>query len=238
MPSGPYDPMDQGYDWNDSGYGRSNAPIEDSGFWDGLAKAMPWIVGGGMGLGVAQAAAPLFGAGAGAGGAAAEAGGTGSSVGGAGIGASAAGAGSTAAGVGSTAAGAGMNYGKMFGKLDPTTMILGALSLLGGDDGQKRQSYTGQMTSPENTLHQALEAASRLGQGLAERKPTRLRGIADAPKPIQIPGLPFQIGGGLGTDPAAAYTGDMFETGVQSYDPFQSLAKRGQPPQKPKEGGI
>lgn len=231
--NGPWDPMDGDIDWNGTGYGTGDPHQGVIDKW--FTKVAPYAWAAGMaGPEVIHGLGTLGGAGG-----AAEAGGAGTSIGGAGVSA-AGGAGATSAA--STAAGAGMNFGKMFGKLDPTTMILGALSLLGGgDDAQKRQSYTGQMTSPENSLHQALEAASRLGQGLAERKPTRLRGIADAPKPIQIPGLSFQIGGGLGTDPSSAYTGDMFQTGNQTYDPFQSLALRGQSvaeQQKKKEGGV
>lgn len=99
-----------------------------------------------------------------------------------------------------------MNWGKMFGKLDPTGLLLGGLSLLGGDEGpQKRQSYAqgGSITDPKQSLYQFLKGSHLMGQGLAQREPLKLNGyVPDAPKPVSIPGLGIQIGGGLGVDPA------------------------------------
>lgn len=125
-----------------------------------------------------------------------------------------------------------MDFSKLFGKLDPTGLALAGMSLFGGgDDGQqKRKSFGGTgLTDPRNSLYQALAAINRLGQGLAERRPTRLRSsyVQKGPEPVSIPGLPFQIGGGLGTDPALADPSllDVDRSAGQKYDPFQSVAQ-------------
>lgn len=97
-------------------------------------------------------------------------------------------------------------FGKFFSKgLDPTSLLMMGLGFLGGDDsGQQRQSFSGTSADPVQRLTAALDAIKQMGQGLQSRGPTRLRSsYAQAPPaPVQIPGLPFQIGGGLGVDPA------------------------------------
>lgn len=114
----------------------------------------------------------------------------------------ASGAVSGAAGPASTMSG----FGKFFSKgLDPTSLLMMGLGFLGGDDsGQERQSFSGTTADPVQRLTAALDAIKSMGTGLSSRGPTRLRSsYAQAPPaPVQIPGLPFQIGGGLGVDPA------------------------------------
>lgn len=105
-----------------------------------------------------------------------------------------------------TGAGTGVGAGAMnfFKGLDPTSLILGGLSLFGGDEGgQERQSFKGGATDPRRNLEQLLRDYARVKQGVMNQGPPRLRNTyTAAPKPISIPGLPFQIGGGLGRDPA------------------------------------
>lgn len=112
----------------------------------------------------------------------------------------------------SAGAGAGASsmagFGKFFSKgLDPTSLLMMGLSMFGGDEGQERRSFAGKSgADPIEALRQALAATNSLGQGLQSRGPTRLRSsyVQKGPAPVQIPGLPFQIGGGLGVDPALA----------------------------------
>lgn len=108
---------------------------------------------------------------------------------------------------GAPAASSMAGFGKFFSKgLDPTSLLMMGLGFLGGDDsGQQRQSFHGTgATDPVTSLRAALEAITKAGQGLQSRGPTRLRSsyVQRPPAPVQIPGLPFQIGGGLGMDPA------------------------------------
>jgi hypothetical protein len=128
----------------------------------------------------------------------------------------------------------GMNWGSIFGKIDPTTAVLSALSLFGGDDQQQRQSFRepGSITDPKQALYQALQSVYRMGSGLTHRKPASLRSsVVSAPiEPINIEGLPFQIGGGLGKDPALADPSllqprSAQEQGVLQFDPFQGIAE-------------
>ena len=86
--------------------------------------------------------------------------------------------------------------GNWAGKIDPTMAALGALSLLGGDDGpQKRQSFAGSgRTDPKFALAKAFGGTDELLELVGQR-------VRNA-KPVVIPELPFQIGGGLGQDPA------------------------------------
>lgn len=112
----------------------------------------------------------------------------------------------------------GKGFGKLFGgdkpRIDPTTALLGGLSLFGGgDDFQRRKSFQGTSVDPIQSLTEARNASLRLGQGLSEQK-TRRRGI----NPIQIEGIPFQIGGGLHTEEERGLPG-------MQYDPFQGIAK-------------
>jgi hypothetical protein len=96
--------------------------------------------------------------------------------------------------------------GKFFGRMDPTLLGLAGLSLLGGDDGgQELQSYSGSgHADPRASLNNVLSLANNLFSDVQNRGPRHLRSsyVPAPPGPVQIPGLPFQIGGGLGTDPA------------------------------------
>lgn len=88
--------------------------------------------------------------------------------------------------------------------LDPTTMLLGAMSLFGnqGSGPQQREPFTGSV-DPQLLLKQVMDTANRLGSQISSQGPTRLKShIPPPPSPISIPGLPFQIGGGMGMDPA------------------------------------
>lgn len=74
-------------------------------------------------------------------------------------------------------------------------------------DHQKSFREPGTISDPKQSLQQLLMALDRLGQGISERGPSRLRSLSPqggpvGAKPVQLAGIPFQIGGGLGTDPA------------------------------------
>jgi hypothetical protein len=97
--------------------------------------------------------------------------------------------------------------------MDPVTLSLligGGSSLLGGllggDGQQERRSYQGAgVADPKRALSDALMAIRSFGSNLESRGPARLSAgstVAPPPRPGNIPGLGFQIGGGLGTDPA------------------------------------
>lgn len=139
-------------------------------------------------------------------------------------------AGTTAATTGAATTGAKALAGKFSGR-DMTDLALAALSLFGDD--QERESFEGAgEADPRRALHQALSGLYRSGQGLAERSPVRLRSSyvpSAGPEPVSIPGLPFQIGGGLGVDPAlrdpSLLEGTGRTGGFQTYDPFQSVAQ-------------
>jgi hypothetical protein len=84
---------------------------------------------------------------------------------------------------------------------------LGIMSLFGGDDDpfQKRQSYRGHgMADPVDSLNATLAAIQKMAQNVSERAPGRMSSsfVQSGPAPVSIPGIPFQIGGGLGIDPA------------------------------------
>lgn len=108
--------------------------------------------------------------------------------------------------------------------IDPTEALLGGLSLFGGPKGpQQMKPFTGFETNPEDVYTRLNSSISRLGQGLTERKPVQLR--QPGPAPVQIQGLPFQIGGGLGTDPAGP--NDVLDlSSIFGYDPFQSMPQQ------------
>ena len=140
-----------------------------------------------------------------------------------------------------------MDFGKIFGKIDPMAAIMTALGLVGGPQQQQfKKSFRqpGQITDPKESLYHALQATYRAGQGLSEKTPTRLRSsvVPQGPSPITIPGLGFQIGGGMGHDPALDDP-TILDTrptseGVGKYDPFQSI---GLPPDEVKRrtsGGV
>lgn len=120
--------------------------------------------------------------------------------------------------------------GGMFKQMDPTSLLFGALSLFGGPQQQQRESFTqpGAITDPKQALYQALQSVYRTGQGLSERKPVSLRSsyVQAPPVPVNIPGIPFQIGGGLGRDPALGDPSLLTGQGTADatkYDPFQSI---------------
>lgn len=107
------------------------------------------------------------------------------------------------------AVGSKIPWGKIFGKngIDPTTLALGGMSLLGGDEEQfqKRQSYAGTTADPVRSLTESMDVIKSLSNALASRGSRKLSGGGvKTPSPINIEGLPFQIGGGLGMDPATA----------------------------------
>lgn len=82
--------------------------------------------------------------------------------------------------------------------LDPTTLALGGMSLLGGD-GQELDPYTGKV-APQALLEQAMASINQGRPQPSEATLSRRR----LPEPVRVdvPGIPFQIGGGLATDPA------------------------------------
>lgn len=97
--------------------------------------------------------------------------------------------------------------------MDPATlmMLIGGGSsllggLLGGDGYQERKTFTNAgVADPKRALSDALMAIRSFGSNLESRGPARLSAgsiVARPPQPVNIPGLGFQIGGGLGTDPA------------------------------------
>lgn len=115
---------------------------------------------------------------------------------------------------------------------DSKTLILSLLSLM-GNGGAQRESFRdpGQMTDPKQALQQSLNGIYRLGQGVSEMGPVKLRSsyVQGPPSPVTIPGLPFQIGGGMGRDPALDNPA-LLEAGGGNpfkYDPFQSLSAAG-----------
>lgn len=106
-------------------------------------------------------------------------------------------------------------------------LALAAASMLGGDGTQHRQSYKGDLTSPEHSLYNALAATYRSGQGMMDKKPVRLRGLLpDAPQPVSIPGLGFQIGGGMGHNPAQDDMEVDSMDGYRQQNPFGDVAKK------------
>jgi hypothetical protein len=117
--------------------------------------------------------------------------------------------------------------------MDPLTimaLIGGGSSLLGGlfggSDGQERRAYSGAV-SPNKTLQDAMAAIKGFGSQQAQQGPVRLRTTMAPPtRPVQIPGLPFQIGGGLGTDPALMDPSMLMGRGAQApgqANPMQAL---------------
>lgn len=94
-------------------------------------------------------------------------------------------------------------------------------------DHQKSFEQAGSISDPRQSLQQLLMALDRLGQGITERGPSRLRSsfVQKGPEPVSVPGLPFQIGGGLGTDPALMDPSLLVGSGREGpgafkYDPF------------------
>lgn len=133
--------------------------------------------------------------------------------------------------------GIGKGISALFGgskpKIDPTMAAMMGLSLLdGGDNVTQRKSFRnpGSHIDPIQGREEAREALLRFGQGLSEKPGTRLRSsyVQPGPAPVQIQGIPFQIGGGLGVDPAMMDPSLLQGRSVQEMgikdDPFQSLA--------------
>jgi hypothetical protein len=107
------------------------------------------------------------------------------------------------------------------------------MSMFGGEDGPKQRTSfrnPGSNIDPVQSREQAMEALLRMGQGLSEKKGPRLRSsyVQPGPAPVQIKGLPFQIGGGLATDPAmmdpSLLQGRSPQENGVTEDPFQNLA--------------
>ena len=130
----------------------------------------------------------------------------------------------------------GKGLGKVFGgdkpKVDPMMAAMLGLSAFGEDGPRGPQSFVqpGANTDPRQALNQALEAVLRVGQGMQGRGPVQLRSsvVQPGPAPVQLKGLPFQIGGGLGRDPALADPSLLQSNrnaSITAMDPFQSLAK-------------
>lgn len=87
--------------------------------------------------------------------------------------------------------------------LDPTTLALGGMSMLGGpSDNLKSNDKTS--IDPVTRMTEALDALKQSSANIASRGPTQLRSsfVPAPPAAINVPGVPFQIGGGLGRDPA------------------------------------
>lgn len=122
-----------------------------------------------------------------------------------------------------------MGMGGGGGASNGVNLGLGALSLLKKDNTSPTQSFDnpGAITDPTQSLNYLLQAIQRLGQGMSERGPTRLRSsvVQGSPAPVNIPGLGFQIGGGMGADPAlkdpSLLESDPGRNALNKYDPFQ-----------------
>jgi hypothetical protein len=93
-------------------------------------------------------------------------------------------------------------------RIDPTNLALGGLSLFGGD-GDERQSFKGSSADPIQTLTALLDAVKHLGGSISDRQPIQNVEIGKGPAPVSIPGLGFQIGGGMGLDPAIKAQGAL-----------------------------
>lgn len=127
--------------------------------------------------------------------------------------------------------------GKVFGgdkpMVDPMMAAMLGLSMIGGDEGggDSMRSFDapGQITDPTQHMYQQLSSIYRLGQGLSEGGPVRMRSsyVPAPPAPVNIEGIPFQIGGGLGVDPALKDPSllEADDRGANKYDPFQSIAQ-------------
>jgi hypothetical protein len=122
--------------------------------------------------------------------------------------------------------------GGFLSKLDPTALLLSGLSIFGGsgDPFQKRTGFTG-AADPVAAVTSYLDAVKSLGSTLARRQPQALGPVEHGtPHPVSIPGVPFQIGGGLGTDPSLKA---RLEPQGLAVDPFggstSSGARRRQP---------
>jgi hypothetical protein len=92
--------------------------------------------------------------------------------------------------------------------LDYTALALGGLSMLGEDEGDDpMKSMRGTTADPVQRMTEALDAVKAMTSNVQQRGATRQRRPdfnPPAPIAVDIPGIPFQIGGGLGRDPAIA----------------------------------
>jgi hypothetical protein len=88
------------------------------------------------------------------------------------------------------------------GMFDPTTLLLGGLSMFGDDPEyfQRRQGFN----NPQQGIDDVMNAIRSVSKSISEQGPVTLKNsiVPAGPAPISIDGIPFQIGGGLGTDPA------------------------------------
>lgn len=105
---------------------------------------------------------------------------------------------------------AGLGLGSKSMPIGPGVYLAAALGstllsgLFGGSDQQEMKPYTGSV-APQRSLEEAMQAIKGFGNNLERRGPAQLRSAVMPPppaKPIRIPGLDVQIGGGLGMDPA------------------------------------
>jgi hypothetical protein len=139
---------------------------------------------------------------------------------------SAAGGGGSAAGTAASAAGAsGMNWMDL---ADLGTNFLGGLLQKGPQKRKSYDQYHDGVTNPHDSLFGALNAILRLGSGLDDqvKKGVTLRSQAPAPpKPVSIPGLGFQIGGGMGADPANADPSQLHYDGPETFAPFNGYGQ-------------
>jgi hypothetical protein len=123
-----------------------------------------------------------------------------------------------------------------------SALMQGVGGFMGGGGGQEREGYSGSV-SPNRTLEDAMRAIKGFGSNLESRGPARLRTtMAPPPSPVSIPGLPFQIGGGLGTDPAILDPSILMgRPGAGSEGqgtPLQSLFKSGSGSAAPGQRGV
>jgi len=110
--------------------------------------------------------------------------------------------------------------GKIFNQdsgLDPTTLLLAALAAMGGGQDQQTNLLdlltagdispdAQRLVNPVNVLAEKNRSLQLLGSQLANQDPASLSAgsIFQTADPINIPGVPFQFGGGLARDPAIA----------------------------------
>jgi hypothetical protein len=84
-------------------------------------------------------------------------------------------------------------------KLDPTSLLLGGLSLFGGKDPNQRESFAGTGADPVNTLSEGLASLKRLAASIGNYQPTQSN--LGPGTPAYVPSSGLQVGGGLATSP-------------------------------------
>lgn len=128
--------------------------------------------------------------------------------------------------------------------MDPVTLgLMGASlvgSLFGGDDSQKRRSFKGTDVDPVNTLRSQLDAIRKLSAQIESRPGVNLRSavVQGKPSPVNIEGLPFQIGGGLGVDPALKDPSLLQGLGLDTSQTMSQLFPQTQAPAQPRNPGL